>query len=150
MAVRGRKSLASLSVVGEVASLSVLMPPNGLSPEQKAIWMETVNSKPSEWFGREHIPMLEAYTAHVVEKRKLDIMLKAFDLEWETDEQVDAGLKRLEKLQKMHRVQTQAIDTLMRSMRLTHQSRYNPLKANTLDNAAHGKKPWQRQTIDNE
>jgi hypothetical protein len=148
MIQRGKKSVASLGVVDtSVRGLTRLQAPSALCAEQKAIWAAAVNSKPADWFTDEHIPMLEAYTSHVMQKNNLQRMLDSFDLSWALE---DEGLKRLEKLQKMHRVQTQAIENLMRAMRLTHQSQYRADKASTLDKSAKGKKPWQREvTVDN-
>lgn len=148
MIQRGKKSVAALGVVeNSVRGISRLPAPTNLSAEQKAIWAAVVNSKPADWFTAEHIPMIEAYTSHVMQKNNLQHMLDSFDLSWALE---DEGLKRLEKLQKMHRVQTQAIENLMRAMRLTHQSLYRADKAATLDKSAKGKKPWQREvTVDN-
>jgi hypothetical protein len=136
----GRKSAASLSIA-PVQEVNRLHAPSYLQPEHKSIWMEIVNAKPADFFGREHIPMLEALCRHIVEAQKIADMIDRFDSKFEPDE-LEAGLRVLEKLHKMHRVQTQAQENLMRAMRLTHQAIYRANKAPAVGGGK--RRPWLR------
>lgn len=137
----GRKSAAALAVVGEVSVVSRVPPPAELTDSQRALWMETVNSKPAEWFGPEHVPLLLEYVRHVATADMLSRQIEAFDAAWLAD---DDGLKRLKTLTTMRTKEAQVINTLARSMRLTQQAIYRADKAATLVNRVRGgRKPWQ-------
>lgn len=140
----GRKSAASLSVVTDITGISRLKAPDYLDDKIKSVWVQIVNSKSADWFGKEHISMLEALCRHIVQAQSLSAMIDVFDITWALE---DEGLKRLEKLQKMHRLQTQAQENLMRAMRLTHQAIYRADKAPTITSAAN-KRPWQSNNED--
>jgi hypothetical protein len=64
-------------------------------------------------------------------------VIEDIGMTWVND---DEALKRLEKLQKMHRVQSNAIETIMRAMRLTHQAIYRADKAPKPNSAKN--RPW--------
>lgn len=102
--------------------------------------METVNAKPSEWFGPEHVPVLEAYCRHVVTGRALAEQIEKFDPEWLND---DDGLKRYDRLLAMHTRETGRVNELARAMRLTQQAIYRADKAATLSKKGRASKPWQ-------
>ena len=140
MAQPGRKSAASLSVVGEVTSLRRLAPAPGLTQAQLQIWLATVNSKPAEWFGDEHAPILLEYVRHVATAEVLSRQIEEFDPAWMAD---DDGLRRFDKLTAMRAREAGVINTLARSMRLTQQAVYRANKAATLGDAGRGRKPWQ-------
>lgn len=141
MAQPGRKSAASLStVVGMVTSLKRLAPPDDLTTEQRSIWLATVNSKPAEWFGDEHMPILREYVRHVVTAEVLTREIDGFNPEWMAD---DDGLKRYDRLTGMRAREAGVINTLARSMRLTQQAAYRADKAATLNYKGKGRKPWQ-------
>lgn len=141
MASPGRKSAASLSVVGQVTTLTRVAPPRDLTDGQRAIWLATVNSKPAEWFGDEHVPMLVEYVRHIETANALTQQIEAFEPEWMKD---DDGLKRYDKLTKMRAREAGVINTLARSMRLTQQAMYRADKAATLGGkGGGGRKPWQ-------
>lgn len=143
MAQPGRKSAASLSVVGSVTTLQRLAPPAELTDAQRQIWLATVNSKPAEWFGEEHLPILREYVRHVVTAEFLTKQIEEFDPAWMAD---DEGLKRYDKLTGMRAREAGVINTLARSMRLTQQAAYRADKAATLGDKGKGRKPWQ--TVD--
>lgn len=140
MAQPGRKSAASLSVVGTVTSLKRLAPPEDLTSDQRQIWLATVNSKPAEWFGDEHMPILREYVRHVVTAEVLTRQIEEFDPAWMAD---DDGLKRYDRLTGMRAREAGVINTLARSMRLTQQAAYRADKAASLGDKGKGKKPWQ-------
>ena len=143
MAQRGRKSAAALAVVSPEIGAPRALPPAVLTPAQRVVWMETVNSKPSEWFGPEHVPILEAYCRHVVTARTISEQIEEFDPDWLKD---DDGLKRFDRLLAMHTRETGRVNELARAMRLTQQSIYRADKAATLERKARSDKPWQ--TVD--
>ena len=146
MADRGRKSAASLSVVGTSASVIVrLAPPHDLEASQRAIWLTTVNSKPADWFGPEHAPILIEYVRHVATAAVLSKQIEDFDPAWLID---DDGLKRYDKLTGMRAREAGVINTLARSMRLTQQAVIRADAAGTSKARRSGaSKPWQ--TLEN-
>jgi hypothetical protein len=116
-------------------------PPVELTDAQRGLWLVTVNSKPAEWFGDEHVPMLVEYVRHVSTADMLTKQIESFDPEWMKD---DDGLRRMKNLTAMRAREAQCINTLARSMRLTQQSVYHAQKAATLAGKGGGKrKPWQ-------
>ncbi len=137
---RGRKSAASLAVVPTQVGAPRALPPAGLTPAQRVVWLEAVNAKPSEWFGPEHVPVLEAYCRHVVTGRALAELIEKFDPEWLND---DDGLKRYDRLLAMHTRETGRVNELARAMRLTQQAIYRADKAATLSKKGRASKPWQ-------
>lgn len=138
MADRGRKSAASLVVASPTSLSNRLAPPATLTGAQKACWVSVVNSKPAEWFGEEHGPMLAQYCRHKVQADLIAQQQENFDPAWLTD---DEGLKRYDKLGAMMERETRAMNALLRSMRLTQQSLIRADKA--VGNQGKGRKPWQ-------
>lgn len=139
MQQRGRKSAASLAVVG-ATPIHRVAPPEGLGTEQKAVFLSVVNSMPADWFGAEHLPLLVAYCRHVVTANVVAREIEAFQPEWMA---TDEGLERYEKLMKMAQRESASINGLARSMRLTHQSKYRADKAHTLAGKSSGNRPWE-------
>lgn len=129
-----------MAVAGVVTSLTRVSPPRDLTDTQRVIWLATVNSKPAEWFGDEHVPILVEYVRHIETANALTQQIEAFDPEWLKD---DDGLKRYDKLTKMRAREAGVINTLARSMRLTQQAMYRADKAGTLGSKGGGRKPWQ-------
>jgi hypothetical protein len=132
-----------LSVVGTLAVVSRIAPQQALPDDQMRIWLATVNSKPAEWFGSEHIPMLLEYVRHVTTADMLTKQIEGFDPKWMDDAE---GLVRMDRLTKMRAREATVIHVLARSMRLTHQSIYRADKAATLTDRPKGRKPWQRES----
>ena len=141
MAQPGRKSSAALSVVGEVSVISRAPPPEELTDDQRLLWLATVNSKPAELFGPEHVPMLVEYVRHVTTANFLTQQIEQFEPDWLA---TDEGLKRLKTLTAMRAREAQCINTFARSMRLTHQAVYRAHNAATLADKVKGGVPWQR------
>lgn len=107
---------------------------------ERTVWLATVNSKPADWFGSEHVPLLVNYCRHAARADLLNAQLAAFEPEWlKTDE----GFRRFERLGKMFRDETTAINNLARAMRLTHQSLYRADKAATLSAGVKSDRPWE-------
>lgn len=137
MAVRGKKSVASLSVASPAGIDSRLAPPFHLTPAQKAEWVSVVNARPADWFGPEHGAMLTQYCRHKVQSDLIAQQLEEFDPAWLVD---DDGLKRFDRLGAMLERETRAINALLRSMRLTQQSL---VRADKAVPTTKGRKPWQ-------
>jgi hypothetical protein len=138
MMQRGRKSGAALAVVP--AGNHRLAPVVGLTEGEKTVWLRTVNSRPADWFGSEHVPLLVNYARHCCRADLIDQQMQAFQPEWLEQ---DSGFKRFERLSKLFRDETNAINVLARAMRLTHQSLYRADKASTTVESNKGEKPWQ-------
>jgi len=81
--------------------------------------------------------MLVDYCRHVVKADVIDAQIKQFDPEWLNE---NDGLKRYDRLLAMAHRESQIINTLARSMRLTHQASYRADKVVPKN----GRKLWQR------
>jgi hypothetical protein len=144
MTQRGRKSAAALAVVREAPSVVRLRPPAELTAVERSLWLEVVNSKPAEWFGPEHGPLLRGYVKHSIRAQLLDEQIDAFDPEWLKDED---GLKRYDRLLAMREREMRAASSLATRMRITQQGVWRADKAGTLSQqGGGGRKPWQ--TVD--
>ncbi|WP_256806563.1 hypothetical protein [Pseudomonas kurunegalensis] len=137
MAVRGKKSVASMAVASPVGVDNRLAPPFHLTPAQKAEWVQIVNARPADWFGPEHAAMLVQYCRHKVLSDLIAQQVEEFEPEWLLE---DEGLKRFDKLGAMLERETRAMNALLRSMRLTQQSLVRADKAVATQK---GRKPWQ-------
>lgn len=142
MAKTGKTSSAALSVVPNTLSVNRVEPPDTLDAQHLIEWYAIVDAKPADFFGKEHTPLLEALCRHIVNAKKLARLLDEFSV---TEIIEDDGIRRLEKLQKMHLAQTNAQERLMRAMRLTHQSIYRADKAPSIKGGA-ADKPWMRRS----
>lgn len=139
MAERGRKSAASLTLATPAPLVSRIAPPSNLTPAQVAVWLTVVNSKPADWFGDEHAPLLAQYCRHKVQADLVAQQLEDFDPKWLTE---DEGLKRYDRLLAMNERESRAMAALMRAMRLTQQSL---IRADKVVHAqSKGRKPWQQ------
>jgi hypothetical protein len=142
MTQRGRKSAASLQLVGAGGLAVRLAPPAELTEGERAVWLATVNSRPADWFGTEHIPLLVNYARHSVRADVIDQQIRAFDSAWLAE---DSGLKRYSALLKMAKDETTQVNNLARAMRLTHQSIYRADKAATITGNSKGQRIWERE-----
>ena len=138
---RGRKSMASLAVVdGGLAGIAPIAAPPGLTDAERGVWQATVESKPADWFGSEHIPLMVEYVRQVCRGHVIDAQIKAFDEAWLA---TDEGLARFEKLTTLGTKTAGMIARLATNMRLTHQSVWRADKAGL--GVSKGKKLWQRE-----
>lgn len=144
MGTRGRKNRFDRLAEGEdggVAGVHLRPPPDAdLSPEERVVWVRTVESKPAAWFGQEHVPLLVGYVRHVVETARLQRELKDMD-----------PATNVRKYVLYTRLVDVAIRTLLsyaRSMRLTQQSMLKAKAAGVLhrqhanNNDANAARPW--------
>jgi len=135
---RGRKSAAALVVVDESKDgLAPIMPPPSLSPAERTVWLATVNSKPRDWFGTEHIPLLVEYVRHVSKAAFIDAQIKVCQESLGSDEDLD----RYDRLLRLASKESQSIKVLATSMRLTQHSVYQKDKVIPKP----GRRLWQRE-----
>ena len=117
-------------------------PPENLGVEEATLWVDIVNSRPSDYFGEETQALLEEYVRYVSQGRWLGGMVLC-----QREEIDNGGVVDSEALRRLIVMQTQTtakIMALARSMRLTQQSIYLPDSS-----AGKGKpkdleeKPWE-------
>lgn len=99
-----------------------LQPPPELGTAQQAIWHQTVDSLPSDWFAPEQTPILVAYCNHATRLQQLEQAMASL-----ADPTGD-DLPVFSCLAKLAAIESSKIAMHARSMRLTQQSR---LKAET-------------------
>ena len=136
---RGRKSMAALAVVDGSAAISPIMAPAGLTQAELQVWLALVNSKSTDWFGTEHVPLMVEYVRHVCRGHVVDTQLRVFTDEWLA---TDEGLKRYKDLSGIATKTAAMIKTLATSMRLTQQTVYHKDKAGMGPKRG---KVWQRE-----
>jgi len=140
MGARGPKSGAELSVVSVEPRIGRPLPPEYLTEDQQEEWRAVVARMPPNWFQREAQGTLEAYCRHVIRQRFLAAELDRFEAEWLRE---DGGPDRYNKLAAMAERETRAILACARSLRISNQSRYDPLTAGRQSRGDSGRKrPW--------
>ena len=127
MEKRGRKSQASLSVVqmGEHARISA---PDSLTDDEKALFNEIVASKAADFFDAGTEPLLVEMCRL---KTQLDIVsnqIRDFDESWFS---TDEGVRRYKSLCGIRDQGQGRMNALARSLRLTNQSRFQPVTTAT-------------------
>jgi hypothetical protein len=87
MGTRGRRSAASLTVIGAggIETHRRPEPPSDLSDEQAAEWRSIVARMPADWFGRETQPLLAQYCRHVVSSRRVQQLVAAIEADEDFD-----------------------------------------------------------------
>lgn len=138
-----RKSVAALAIASVAPGAVRLPPPATLTQAERGLWLAVVNSKPAEWFGPEHAPLLANYVRHSLAADVLTQQLHDFDPEWLKD---DDGLKRYGRLLVMRERETRAASSLATRMRITQQGVYRADKAATVAGRAAQRKPWQNDS----
>jgi len=132
---RGRKSAASLSVVGGQTSLESVArpkPPADLTMDQAEEWREVVNRLPADWFPRETWGLLSQYCRHIVSARKVQQLIATLESAEECDL---AGYDRALKMQER---ESRCIASLATKMRISQQTSYDKSRKKPPVN----KKPW--------
>jgi gluconate kinase len=141
MIQRGRKTADAFAVVTPITSLQRLQAPATLTDEQRAVWLETVNNRPADWFGREQAPLLECYCGHMAYARMLRRVLDTVDPAWLLH---DEALQRHNKLFAMHVRETTAAANFATKLRLTSQSLTDKRVAGRAgERYTTARKPWQ-------
>lgn len=140
---RGRKSSAELEIAGNVEKLDARpLPPDSLSDRGQDIWLQVVNSMPSDWFKPETRPLLQMYCEHVVESEIIQIMINNSRTEAHTNPK---AYRHYTNLLKQKELQTRAALSCATKMRFTQQSTYNAKSGATAKNNIIGGstgKPW--------
>ncbi len=85
MGARGRKSAASLSVVGGVSDIRRPAAPAELSKEQSAEWRAIVSALPADRFPREVHGLLTGYCRHIVALRHIGQLIDTVEGEEDLD-----------------------------------------------------------------
>ena len=136
MGVRGRQSVASLSIVGvsSVERFERAQPPHELTPEQADEWRAVVERMPAEWFPRETHAMLAQYCRHVVRANRVAQLVARCEGNDEFD------LKEYDTLLKMQERESRCIASLATRMRITQQTVYDKSKKR---GSSISKKPWE-------
>jgi hypothetical protein len=135
MKQRGRKSGAALSVIQAEGS-ELPTPPDTYTDQQAHLWSRIVAEKPAEWWDTASLPMLDELVKVTTEIERISALLSATPLDGPEDLQTYKELNAILDKQSSQRKR------LMSSLRLSHQSRYNPKSASTAGNKGGGKRPW--------
>ena len=127
-----------------VAPLTLQRPtaPDDLMPHERELWDKITATKTAEWFDAGIIPLLSEYCRL---KTSIDLMaeqIEDFDPKWFGD---DAGVKRYKQLTDIRDKAQGRMIALARSMRLTNQSRFQPVTAASRSKANTPKsRIWER------
>lgn len=127
-----RKSTAALSITPP-AITGPAEPPADLTEDQAALWREVVESKPSDWFGPDSLPVLKEYVRAATTCDRLAVVV---------ERALEEGSDGLPKLLEMRDREAKRVAVLATKLRLTQQSRYTPKAAGTADRKAGGARPW--------
>jgi hypothetical protein len=139
---RGRVSAAQLNIIRGDFERERPAPLPDLTKRQAEIWTAIVNDEPREHFATTATrQLLASYCAHRSTIETLNTAVNAFASQWLKDAD---GKHALRELLKMREVETRVATMLATTLRLTNQSRYTPMAAQTASrNAAKGPKPWE-------
>jgi hypothetical protein len=136
MNTRGRKSAASLTVVSSAPLVQRLAPPEYLTPGEKQLWLDVVNTKPADWFALDSAPVLVEYVRAVETCNLLAVPVASTMALGEPGD--------IEKILKVRDREAKRAADLATKLRLTQQSRYTPTAAATANKRAQGaSKPWE-------
>lgn len=137
---RGRKSRAALSVVGAgpqpIEVVERPDPPEALTDEQALVWRAVVDSHPADWFTASALPILVQYCRHVVQARRVALLIE----QAEADEDIDVD--QYNKLLTMQDRESKAIAGTATKLRMTPQATAN-WRGNKKPGAV--AKPWETQ-----
>jgi hypothetical protein len=144
MKQRGRKSKEALSAVVLLPGVVPGQrpePPAELTEEQAATWRAIAGRQPADWFEGASLALLAQLVRHISIAKMLGTILAAIDPATVVG---DKEFRRLERLRSMHDAEGRAINSLMRTMRITHQARYHQTAAHVAArNVRPGPKPWE-------
>ena len=129
----GRKSSAEMSVVS-ITTIPRVKAPAGLPDGQATRINALIASKPADWFQPADMPLLVELARHMERADRIDAELRALAPE---------DLDGLKWLQPLANAESTRIQSLMRSLRLTPQSRYRADSA--ANRPAAGPRPWETQ-----
>ncbi len=147
----GRKSAASLSVKISALEVKRPKPPAELSSEEKETWNAVTKTKPPDWWASSTFPLLTAYCCHVQNARCIDRLLtvvRSDEYMRQDDLDFTDYLNCLVKLLRARDVESRALISLARSMRISQQSIILPRGAgretvNSNPPPHESKPPWE-------
>ena len=141
MKQKGRKSVASLAVVGTIGT-SRPSPPDELNDAEKALWSRVTATKTVDFFDDGVVPLLVEYCRLKTSIDLLAAEINDFNPEWL---KADGGVQRYKMLADIRDKAQGRMIALARSMRLTNQSRYPAQTAATRSSASkNNDRLWQR------
>lgn len=138
MGVRGRKSLAALTVSSKASQIEVVerqKPPHDLTDEETEIWASITASQAADWFDAASVPLLTQYCRHVVRARHIGEMIESA-----TGKMEELALEDYDRLLKMQQRESMAMASLSTKMRINPQSLTNH-RGNKKPNAS--RKLWE-------
>lgn len=138
----GRPSAIALATVSALPT-RMLEPPADLSEEQALVWVSVVATKPIEWWDAGSTPLLAQYCRATVESVRVGEMVDAVSRRLVHGDNCLGDYKELRKIQAGLSAELTSLAT---KMRLSQQSRYQAKSANTANDKAHGRRPWQRHS----
>ena len=113
--------------------------PRDLTESEAEVWRGLVTSKPADYFGPEHIPVMVEYARAVCRGHVIDQQIRAFDPVALEDNE---GLRRYDRLVGMSCKNALVVKTLATTMRITQQAILRADKASL--GSGKGRKPWVR------
>jgi hypothetical protein len=125
MLQRGRKSVGALVAVTQPEGRR-LVAPKGLRAAEKRVWQQVVDGCPSDWFASEQTELLVGYCRHVV---NASVISKAVNRMTTKALLEDLIARRYNRLLGMLNRETKTIQMIATKLRLTNQSRLDPLAA---------------------
>lgn len=115
----------------EVSGPSVHLPaPEGISPAQKAVWVQTVQARPADYFGEDSIPLLVEYC-------RAAAMCDQLAAEVEVAMAGGEG-KDVKTLLQLRDMESRRLTSIGTKLRITNQSRYTPKAAATASKGGGG------------
>mgnify|MGYP001556700206 CR=1 FL=1 len=136
MQKRGKKSIAEILVKPASKQADCILPPETLTPDQCDIFEQLVANLPDGLITEELVPLVAQLSRHLLTCKRLAT--------W-TDKIENGAFNEFESKEyfavlEQRRKETASALSIMRSLRLTNQSRYRADSAK-LDRPS-GKKPW--------
>ena len=130
-----RPSVDAIALLGAIGPGAKAPVPAELSESEAALWAVIVDSKPSEWFGPDSVPVLKEYCRCAALCDQLAVKVREV---WDTGDmdaiRVPMALRDREVLRLM---------ALATKLRLTQQSRYTPQASATANRKVAGRRPWE-------
>lgn len=138
----GRKSAANLSVI--TFRVPEISPPAELTERQAGAFRAIVATRPPDYFGDEHVPLVANLARAMTTADKLADLIES--------EHVDAlvareGTQGLARLLAMRERECRLVLAFCRSLRLTHQSKYSAEAASRVP-SRRLPRPWEDHTTE--
>lgn len=99
-----------------------MTPPDELTEQERAVWLEAVAGTPAGWWQERHRPMLAMYCAHVATWRRLQETIRKAEHELANPSAEGVNLEWLSDLCALREREARAAVSFATKMRLTHQA----------------------------